>query len=325
MLALTVRILIAALVAAACATPGRIQPPVLATSTLAAARPMAAAPPAPSEGRITKSSPARPGDSVWTIQRGSYAGTTLALRFDSALGTGRDPEHFWRHPESGEDGGVVGWNTERFPIPVAFRRGGRSDEISASDSAAFWTILGAMASDLGIAVFRPATIASGSDPEDVIIVDVRLIAGIDGVSRITWKPSGELFDVRVTFRETETLHDEHVVTHEMMHALGFGHTKAWRSIVNPSPYERLARLSPDDVAYAEVAMGLRMKHEQSDMRQLIRLAVEQERGSADLLTQFAPDAMEWRPALFDDDMAQNCRQIPADLVAVVPACGKGLR
>jgi len=325
MLGLTVRIFIVALVAAACATPGMIQPPALATSMLAAARPTAAAPSVPAESRTTKSSPARAGDSVWTIQRGSYAGTTLALRFDSALGGGRDPEHFWRHSESAEDGGVVGWNTERFPIPVAFRRGGRSGDISASDSTAFWAIIGAMASDLGVAVFRPATIAAGSDPEDVIVVDVRLIAGIDGVSRITWKPSGELFDVRVTFRGTETLHDGHVVTHEMMHALGFGHTKAWKSIVNPSPYERSTRLSPDDVAYAEVAMGLRMKHEQSDMRQLIRLAVEQERGSADLLTQFAPDAMEWRAALFDDDMAQNCRQIPADLVAVVPACGKGLR
>ena len=255
MLALTVRILIAALVAAACAMPGRIQTPVVSTSMLAAAHPATAAPPVPVDGRITKSNPARPGDSVWTIKRGTYAGTTLALRYDSALGSGRDPEHFWRRPESAEDGGVVGWNTERFPIPVAFRRGGRSGEISATDSAAFWAIIGDMTSDLGMAVFRPATVAPAADPEEVIIVDVRLIAGIDGVSRITWKPSGELFDVRVTFREPGTLHDENVVTHEMMHALGFGHTKAWKSVLNPSPYGRLPRLSPDDVAYAEVAMG----------------------------------------------------------------------
>jgi len=165
----------------------------------------------------------------------------------------------------------VGWSTERFPIPVAFRRGGRSSGISASDSAAFWAIIGEMASDLGRQVFRPATVAHAADPEDVIIVDVRLIEGIDGVSRLTWKPSGELFDVRVTFRETGTLHDAPVVVHEMMHALGFGHTKAWKSVVNPSPYGRLTRLSPDDVAYAEVAMVLRMKHEQSEMRRLITL------------------------------------------------------
>ena len=145
------------------------------------------------------------------------------------------------------------------------------------------------------------------------------------MSRITWKPSGELFDVRVTFRETGTLHDGPVVIHEMMHALGFGHTKAWKSVVNPSPYGRLTRLSPDDVAYAEVAMGLRMKHEESELRELIKLAVEHEQGSADRLTQFAPDGMEWRGSLFADDVAQNCARIPADLIAVVPACGKGLR
>lgn len=324
MLALIVRIVIPAVVVTACATPGRVQPPVLTTSMLAAARQVTGAAPATVDGRITKSNPARPGDSVWTIKRGSYAGRTLALRYDSALGSGRDPEHFWRLPESVEDGRVVGWNTERFPIPVAFRRGGRSGEISASDSAVFWAIIGEMASDLGMAVFRPATVASPGDPEDVIIVDVRSIAGIDGVSRITWKPSGELYDVRVTFRETGTLHDGHVVTHEMLHALGFGHTKAWKSAVNPSPYARLMRLSPDDVAYAEVAMGLRMKQEQSEMRQLIRLAIEQKSGRADLLGRFAGGGLEWRGEILDD-ASESCARIPADLVAVVPACGKGLR
>lgn len=325
MLALTVRISIAALVVAACATPGRIQPPVLSTSLLAAAHPASEAPPVPVDGRVTPSNPPRPGDSVWTIKRGAYAGTTLALRYDSALGSGRDPEHFWRLPESSEDGGVVGWNTERFPVPVAFRRGGRSGEISATDSAAFWAIIGEMASDLGVAVFRPATLAPAADPEDVIIVDVRLIAGIDGVSRITWKPSGELFDVRVTFREAGTLHDAAVVMHEMMHALGFGHTKAWISVVNPSPYGHLSRLSPDDVAYAQVAMRLRMKREQNDMRRLIRMAAEQEHGGADLLSQLGADELDWTTGVFNEEAVPVCAHIPADLIAAVQECGRGLR
>jgi len=323
MLSLAVRLMIAATIVCACATPGRIQPPVLSTSTLAAARPATATPPVLVDG-VTKSDAARSGDSVWTIKRGSYAGKSLALRYDSALGNGRDTEHFWRLPESG-DGGVVGWNTERFPIPVAFRRGGASSGISASDSAAFWAIVGEMASDLGTQVFRPTTIARTADPEDVIVVDVRLIEGIDGVSRLTWKPSGELFDVRITFRDAMTLHDEAVVMHEMMHALGFGHTRAWRSVVNPSPYVRLRRLSPEDVAYAEVAMGLRTKHEQSEMRELVRLAVERDQASSDLLTHFEPEATEWRSSLFDKDVAQNCARIPADVIAVVPECGRGLR
>ena len=138
MLALAGRLMIAAAVIGACATPGRIESPALSTVTLAAARPMAVTPPAAAERRITGTSQMPSGDTLWTIERGSYAGMTLPLRFNSALGSGQDPEHFWRWPsDAGEDAGVVGWSTERFPIPVAFRRGGRSGEISASDSAAF--------------------------------------------------------------------------------------------------------------------------------------------------------------------------------------------
>jgi hypothetical protein len=287
---------------------------------------MAEVPPAPVGGKVGTVTPSRPGDTVWTIERGSYAGMTLVLRFDAALGAGRNAEHFWRLPPgSGKDGGVVGWNSERFPIPLAFRRGVSSGEISSSDSTAFWAIIGEMTSDLGMAVFRPATVAVPADPDDVIIVDVRSMAATDGLSRTTWTPSGELFDVRVTFRDAGTLHDGHVVTHEMMHALGFGHTKAWNSVVNPSARSRLSRLSPDDVAYAEVAMRLREGRERSDMRRLVSLAVEHGPPMLDATEWFAPDGPDWTSSIGRDEPINYCGLLPAALPTVVsPGC-RGFR
>ena len=325
MLALAVRLMIAAAVLAGCATTARIESPTKSTVTLAAVRPLTVAPPATTERGVQSAGQLRPGDTLWTIERGSYTGMTIPLRFNSALGSGRDPEHFWRLPsEPGEDAGVVGWNSDRFPIPLAFRHDGRLSEITASDSSAFWAIVGDMASDLGIAVFRPTTIGPSEDPEDVVVVDIRFMPQTDGLSRTTWKPSGELFDVRVTFRETETLHNRHVVSHEMMHALGFGHTKEWKSVVNRSPSDRLTRLSPDDVAYAQAAMVLRRKREQYEMRRLITMAVAQESGGGDLLRQLGADGLDWHVGVFDDDTVPECARIPADLIAVVPECGKGL-
>jgi hypothetical protein len=147
--------------------------------------------------------------------------------------------------------------------------------ITAADSSAFWTIIGDMNADFGIDLFRPATIAN-DDPADVIVVDLGTMREVDGLSRVTWAPSGELFDVRVTFHDASVLHDRRAVVHEMMHALGFGHTTAWRSVVNPRDANRPLRVTPEDVAYAELAMHSRVTREWADTRHLIALAVARE-------------------------------------------------
>lgn len=219
--------------------------------------------------------PANHTDTIWTIERGVHAGMRVALSIDAAL-PHQKGEHFWRLPPGGNgDGGVVGWKSNRYPLPVAFRHGGSSDRISPTDSAEFWSVLDEMASDMGIALFRPATVGN-ADPVDVIIVDVRPMSRADGLSLTSWSSSGELFDVRVTFRNIGILRDPHVVAHEMMHALGFGHTTAWVSVVNPGDASRRGRLTPEDVAYAELAMHSRETRERSEMRRLIAMALQRD-------------------------------------------------
>ena len=215
-------------------------------------------------------------ETVWTIEAGTYAGLSVPLHVDAALGARGGREHFWRlTSDDGFPRGVVGWRSTSYPIPLAFRHDRRSRAITSADSSAFWTIIDGMNADFGIKLFRPATIAN-DDPAEVIVVDLGTMREIDGLSRVTWAPSGELFDVRVTFQDASVLHDRHVVAHEMMHALGFGHTTAWISVVNSRDASSPVRVTPEDVAYAELAMHSRERREWANTRQLIALALARE-------------------------------------------------
>jgi hypothetical protein len=252
-------------------------------------------------------------DTLWTIESGTFAGQQIPLDITRAIGRKGQKDRFWRFAGgTGSSGSVVGWKSNRFPIAVAFRRNRRSPEITSDDSAAFWTILEEMNGDFGMRIFRPATLA-GDDPTDVIVVDLGIMREADGLSRVTWAPTGELFDVRVTLRDAGVLHSTRVVTHEMMHALGFGHTTAWRSVVSPDRASS-DRLTPEDVAYAELAMRSRIERERVDTRRLIALAVAREQKHS--------DSEPYAPCGIDASMQRESVgvQLPAGTLTVVPEC-----
>ncbi|HEY3258610.1 MAG TPA: hypothetical protein VGJ64_07115 [Gemmatimonadaceae bacterium] len=246
---------------------------------LSAAATIALAPGANAQSALVRASSAvldASSDTVWTIEAGSYAGLRVPLHVDAALGARGGREHFWRlTSDEGLPSGVVGWRSTSYPIPLAFRHDRRWRAITSADSSAFWTIIDGMNADFGMKLFRPATIAN-DDPIEVIVVDLGTMREVDGLSRVTWAPSGELFDVRVTFQDASVLHDRHVVVHEMMHALGFGHTTAWSSVVSPRDANGPVRVTAEDVAYAELAMHSRLRREWANTRQLIALAVARE-------------------------------------------------
>lgn len=175
-----------------------------------------------------------------------------------------------------------------------------------------------MSADVGMALFEPATVGD-EDPVNVIVVDVLSMPGTDGFTRASWAPSGELFDVRVSFGSRSVLNNSHTVAHEMTHALGFGHTQSWRSVVNPGD-RGAARLTPTDVAYIELAMLLRERRERIDMRRLISLALE--RGTPgwsrrEVAETCRPEGSE---LLADDNPIRNRSAPPAGVLTVVSDC-----
>lgn len=248
---------------------------------------------------ITSPAAAQIPDSLWTIRGGTFAGT--AVHIDTYLATRRSSK-FLRVSKLKGDSRFVAWNPSHLPAPVAFRPG----KISADDSIAFWSIIRQMEADMGMRLFEPATITRDADPDDVIIVDTKNMAGDDGVTYVTWSNNGGLYDARVFFRSSSTFHDSRTVTHEMMHTLGFGHTSAWSSVMNSGQWAP-RRLTPDDVAYAQFAFESRAESERLDMWERLALVVDREPASRDPVDSYAicplesrtpvNDSRRWEPAV----------------------------
>lgn len=213
-------------------------------------------------------------DSVWTIAAGSYAGQTIRLSSDLATRRG---SKFLRISKLKGDSRYVAWSPSRLPAPVAFRAG---RGISESDSIAFWAILREMEADMGMHLFEPANLSADSDPDDVIVVDTKNMPRDDGMTMVTWSSPGGIYDARVFVRSTATLHSSRVVAHEMMHALGFGHTSAWSSIMS-SGAASPSRLTAEDVAYAQFALESRAGSDRDDMWERLALAISREERQMD--------------------------------------------
>jgi hypothetical protein len=207
-------------------------------------------------------------DSVWTIRSGTFAGQTVRLNPDLAARRG---SKFLRISRLKGDSRYVAWSPSHLPAPVAFRAG---RGISEADSLAFWSILREMEADMGMRLFEPAVLSADSDPDDIIVVDTKNMANDDGMTLVTWSTPGGIYDARVFLRSTSTMHNAHVVAHEMMHALGFGHTSAWSSIMNSGGSQ--SRLTAQDVAYAQFALELRAGNDREDRWERLALANERE-------------------------------------------------
>jgi hypothetical protein len=210
----------------------------------------------------------------WTVRAGRFAGQTVDVRLDLAM-TSPNPcvgcTGFYRRTVVGPDSGrswVSGWPGERFPLRVAFDREWSHEPISARDSSLFWREAGELGETFGAQLFRPATygdVAPREDggPDDVILVwldpEMRGIRGL-GTAVSEGHDIG-YGDVRLSRLALHGLDEAPgIVAHELMHALGFGHTCGWRSVLADSrrcPELAAPMATVGDVAYVEVAAELR--------------------------------------------------------------------
>jgi hypothetical protein len=193
----------------------------------------------------------------WTVPSGTHAGAVVDVDLAAARTRAADGSRFWRsarlRPDSAtreSAGPPVGWPDVLRPIAVAVRG-------DAADSAAFWAVARGVERDWGAPLFRPQPAAralEGGWPGIVVQVAPRLSAA--GFATISWNgATGEIAGALVEVRSRALLGDRHVVGHELLHALGFGHVTAWRSVLGGAAHAPSAgptALSLEDVAYGRL-------------------------------------------------------------------------
>jgi hypothetical protein len=201
----------------------------------------------------------------FTIDAGTYEGQAVAIDAAVAMRPGSRGAPFWRVvPLSGTTPRkLLGWREAEYPLRVAFNRPASRGSIDAQDSVAFWNIADVMERDLGRDLFTPADL-SDSARGTIVRVELRPQSS-EGHTFVAWEQAGDAHEGVVILREQATLRDAHVVTHELVHLLGFGHASVWSS-VSQAEGVTARRLSMEDVAYIQLAMRLRSLQERTGAR-----------------------------------------------------------
>lgn len=208
---------------------------------------------------------------AWTITAGRYAGQVVPIDLEGATGAAcGDCGAFYGSVLGDERStlppGIPAWPPTAFPLEVAFDRENGA-LVSARDSVAFWQIVRTMEEHFGLRLFRPAALprvlanVSNDGPGSLLVlIDPRLMSTGWGSSV---SQSGDILAGAVHFRHARTFSSSDgaaIVAHEIFHALGFGHTCRWRSIVadvkrcrgNQAPAP-----TASDVAHAQLLWRIR--------------------------------------------------------------------
>jgi hypothetical protein len=133
--------------------------------------------------------------------------------------------------------------------------------VTPQDSAAFWAVAEQLERDMGADLFTPATF-DRSRPEGTVSIEIGSQYA-EGHTFVVWSQQGDAYDGVVTLRHASTTLSSAVVTHELMHLLGFGHTSRWPTVMHPVT-GTATRATPQDVAYAQLALWLRRRQVESD-------------------------------------------------------------
>ncbi len=229
----------------------------------------------------------------WAIPRGSFAGAAVPISLQRAFTppctgcsafyerAGTRTAFLARTP-------VQSWPEARFPLRVAFDREDVSEMFTARDSVEFWRVAESMHRDLGSELFRPVryeeTLAGEGEgePEDVILVWVDPTLPYSGLGTAI-SEGGKIVYGAVRLRRAglaSSREAPELVTHELVHALGFGHTCAWRSVVADPTRCRSMRspsLTPEDVAYMQLLRRVRELQQAHRARWGIETALAGER------------------------------------------------
>ncbi len=227
----------------------------------------------------------------WTVEGGLFAGQRVGV---SPLRARRPScptctNGFWiRMAGTRSPIGFQGWPASRFPLRVAFERGGSVPMGAMPDSAAFWRAAAGVESALGMDVFRPVAFGQTlprrleDEPDDIVLVRIDQELSTPGLTTMVGSRGNVEYAGVVLQRAGSALATggSELVQHEMMHALGLGHTCAWRSVLADThrcPAMRAPTLTPEDVAHTQLLYRVRDLQRDGDFRWGLDAAVEGER------------------------------------------------
>lgn len=226
----------------------------------------------------------------WLVPGGTYAGRrvpispTLARQAPCAGCSG-----FWVRMGGPRGGtGFQGWIATRFPLRVAFERGGSVPVGAVPDSAAFWRAAGEVEDALGEDLFRPVPFAATlprhaeEDPGDVVLVRIDRTLTTGGLTTMVGS-RGNIEYAGLALQRAGALLEPRgleLVRHELMHVLGLGHTCAWRSVladVGRCPRMAAPAPTPQDVAYTQLLYRVRALQRDGTLRWGLDVATDAER------------------------------------------------
>lgn len=210
----------------------------------------------------------------WRIDAGTYAGREMPIDAAGAMRRTSRGAPFWRlAPISGRGPRkILGWRESDLPLHIAFNRTRSSEPITADDSVQFWAIATHFERDLGASVFVPADMHGDTTRPNLVTVEIGA-QGAEGHTFVSWGQPGDARDGVLLFHQAATLRNAHVVTHELVHLLGFGHSSWWATVSEPVG-GREPRVTPEDVAYIQLAMKLRRLQQESGARPGLPVAVQ---------------------------------------------------
>lgn len=192
---------------------------------------------------------------TWTTTGPTFGGRTIAVSPSAAIARSADGARFWRleRAEPRSTWMPAGWHRDLLPVRVSFSAS-QGERVTAADSVAFWRIARALERDLDARLFQPAP-DPGEEGQGTIHVVVDPSSHDPGYTIASWNATGMIGEATVILRARSLLADATVVTHELLHAIGMGHTSSWSSIMNPHGLGTPA-LTPADVAYAQLLLRI---------------------------------------------------------------------
>jgi len=202
----------------------------------------------------------------WRIRGGPFDGREVAIDPARAtLGYG-EGTGYWRLTRRGRwPGRAVTWVSDSFPVRVAFRHERGDPYISPSDSVRFWEMAANLERLLARKLFRPASFEEVDAGADGIFVTVNRRMAAAGKTFITYDGDGRIYEALVTVSQNAFLGQSRVAMHEMLHAIGFGHTGAWSSVMGPNA-AGVESPSAEDVAYAQLFYAIAQVQRDKEVR-----------------------------------------------------------